>query len=66
MRDLLKMWIFIAQFHLRDPDPNSEYGSGFSLAILIRIRIQPGDLNPDPPGSGSATLVGTYLFKVFR
>ena len=28
-------------------------GSGF------RIRIQPGDLNPDPSGSGSAKLVNT-------
>jgi len=33
-------------------------GSGFR----IWIRIQPGDLNPDPPGSGSETLVrGRYL-----
>ena len=23
----------------------------------IQIRIQPGDLNTDPPGSGSATLI---------
>ena len=28
----------IAQFHLQDPDPDSKYESGSSLAILIRIR----------------------------
>ena len=31
-------------------------GSGFR----IRIRIQPGDLNQDPPGSRSVTLVFTF------
>ena len=37
MKNLLKMWILIAQFHFQDPDPDS--GSGFR----IRIRIQPGN-----------------------
>ena len=32
MKNLLKKWIFIAQFHFQDPD--SEYGSGST-----RIRI---------------------------
>ena len=45
--------MFIAQFHLQDPDPDPEYGSGF--------RIQPGDLNPDPPGS--ATLAVPQVFR---
>ena len=36
MKNLLKKWIFIAQFYFQD--------SGFR----IRIRVQPGDLNPDP------------------
>ena len=45
MKDLLKKLIFMAQFHFKDPDPDSEYGSGF------RILIQTGNLNPDPPGS---------------
>ena len=55
MKNLWKMWIFIAQFHFQDPDPDSAYGSGF------RIRIQPGNLTPDPPGSGSETqAVPTY------
>ena len=38
MNNLLKKWIFIAQLQ-------SPAGSGFR----IRIRIQPGSLNPDPP-----------------
>ena len=40
--------------------------SSISLAgygFRIRIRIQPGNLNLDPPGSGSATLHTTILFK---
>ena len=40
MKNLLKKWIFIAQFHLQDPDPYIEYR-------YLRIRIQPGNLNPD-------------------
>ena len=39
MTNLLKKWIFIAQFHFQDPD--SEYGSGSSLAIRIRIHPDP-------------------------
>ena len=39
MKNLLKKWIFIAQFHLQDPD--SEYESGSSLAICIRIHPVP-------------------------
>ena len=55
MKNLLKKWIFIAQFHLQDPDPDSEHGSG---------SIQSGDLNPDPPGSGYTTLVvSADIFK---
>ena len=39
-------------------------GSGSELRV--RIRIQPGDLNPDPPGygSGSATLDGRMRIPV--
>ena len=37
----MEKWIFIALFHFQDPAPDSEYGSG----------IQPGNLNPEPPGS---------------
>ena len=33
MKNLWKKWIFIAQFHFQDPDPDSEYGSGSSMAI---------------------------------
>jgi len=36
MKNLLKKWIFHAQFHLLDPD--IEDSSGSSLAILIQIR----------------------------
>ena len=36
MRNLWKKWIFIAQFNFQDPD--SENGSGSSLAIWIRIQ----------------------------
>ena len=57
MKNLWKKWIFIAQFHFQDPE--SEYGPGFR----IRIRIQPGNLNPDTPGFGSATLVGRRMIK---
>ena len=34
MKNLWKKWIFIAQFHFKDPDPDSESG----LAIWIRIQ----------------------------
>ena len=48
---------FIAQVHFQDPDLDSEYGSGFR----IWFRIQPGNLNPDPPGS-ETLLVSVYLW----
>ena len=40
MKNLWKKWIFIVQFHFQDPDPepDSEYGSEYSLAIWIQIR----------------------------
>ena len=41
MKNLWKKWIFIAQIHFQDPDPDSEYGFGSSLAILIRIHPDP-------------------------
>jgi len=54
MKNLLKKLIFIAQFHFQNTDPDSE--SGF------RIRIQPGNLNPNPPGS--ATLI--FFIKILK
>jgi len=39
IKNLWKRWIFIAQFHFQEPDPDSEYGS--SLAICIWIQPDP-------------------------
>ena len=39
MKNLLKVDL-LCQFHLLDPDPDIE---------KVRIQIQPGNLNPDPP-----------------
>ena len=39
------------------------------LNFTFRIRIQPGNLNPDPPGSetlGTSMYVGMYLPVVYR
>ena len=41
MKNLLNKWIFIAQFRLQDSDPDSEYRSGSSLTIWIRIHPDP-------------------------
>jgi len=53
MKILLNKWIFIAQFHFQDPDSDSEYGSGSSLVIWIRIY-------PDPQHWS----VGTHLERL--
>ena len=45
MKSLLKKGIFITQIHLQNLDTDSEYGSGSSLAIWIRIHPEPV---PDP------------------
>jgi|688.fasta_scaffold311301_2 hypothetical protein len=42
---------------LLDPDPHSQYRSG--SAFPIRIRIQDSQINVDPCGSGSTTLLHT-------
>jgi len=52
MKKWLKKWIFIAQYHFQDPDPDSEYGSGqFSggMGSLAKIQI------------ASVLRYGTYL-----
>jgi len=56
MKNLLKKWIFIAQFHFQDPDPQHWYAGGWFMQLIGNIEI-----------SGVCSCVwGMHMYGVYR